>query len=127
MNLLRRLTQSRTSEIDNVGDFRLQRARVVSKTSQKAGWVLRTFLSRDIPTLRTLWKATVQPHCDYASQLWHPALVASHILELEAPLWALTRRMNGIQRLDYWERLSRSGLQSIERRAEHYKVFYMWI
>jgi ribonuclease P/MRP protein subunit RPP40 len=112
--------------MDAKGTFAAQRQGAVKKTSQKAGWILRTFLTREVPTLRTLWKSLVQPHLDYASQLWYPALVARDIEEMEAPLRAFTRRMGGLRHLSYWKRLEASSLQSSERRAERYKIIYLW-
>ena len=56
--------------IDHQMSFKAQRAKAQSKASQKAGWVLRTFSTRALGPLRTLWKALVQPHLDYSSQLW---------------------------------------------------------
>ena len=112
--------------MDSDANFHAQRSASVAKTSQKAGWVLRTFLTREIPLLRTLWKSLVQPHLDYASQLWFPCLNARDQEEMEAPLRAFTRRMEGLRDMSYWDRLTESGLQSAERRAERYKVVYMW-
>ena len=113
-------------QMDAGANFHAQRSAAAAKTSQKAGWVLRTFVSREIPLLRTLWKSLVQPHLDYASQLWFPCLNARDQEEMEAPLRAYTRRMSGLKGLDYWERLVNSGLQSAERRAERYKILYLW-
>lgn len=69
-----------TMDVD--GDFSQQRFKVLAKTNQMAGCVQWTFYSRDINLMRTLWRSTVQPHCDYASQLWSPMLVASHIQQM---------------------------------------------
>ena len=81
--------------MDAEGDFRDQRAKVIKKTNQMAGWALTSFYTRDHRTMKTLWNSLIQPHMDYASQLWYPSLVASHIQDMESPLRAFSRRFSG--------------------------------
>ena len=45
--------------MDSAGSFRAQRAKAASKTRQKAGWVLRTFRSRELGLMRELWKSLI--------------------------------------------------------------------
>ena len=69
--------------IDSKGDFRPQRVAVAAKTAAKAAWALRTFRSRAPALMRTLWRAVIQPHQDYASQLWAPVGLRGDIRLLE--------------------------------------------
>ena len=48
---------------------------IASKAQQQCGWILRTFKSRHITIMKTLWTSIVQPHIDYCSQLWMPSKV----------------------------------------------------
>ena len=80
-------------------DFRDQRAAAAAKANAKAGWVLRTFNSRGIPLMRTLWRTLVQPHQDYASQLWAPVGLRRDIKLHEEPLRSFTKRMAGLRLL----------------------------
>ena len=43
-----------------------------SKCNNLAGWILRSFVSRDRLTMLTLFKSLVISRLDYASQLWSP-------------------------------------------------------
>ena len=43
--------------------------KAVTKTTQKAGWIMRTFNNRDINFMRILWRKLCQPHLDYCSVL----------------------------------------------------------
>ena len=45
------------------------------KGSNLSGWILRTFTTRDIITMMTLFKSLVPPRLEYDSQLWSPHLV----------------------------------------------------
>ena len=108
--------------VDARGDFKAQRAAVVSKVKAKAAWVLCTFKSRDISTLRTLWKSLVRPHQDYANQLWAPAGVPSQLKAQEAPLRAFTKRMGGLRHMHYWDRLAITGMSSTEHRVDRYRA-----
>ena len=97
-----------------------------AKTASKAAWVLRTFQGRQLPLMRTLWRTLVQPHQDYASQLWAPVGLQGDLQLQEAPLRAFTRRVRGLTDLPYWERLDRMNLLSTERRQERYRIIYTW-
>ena len=68
----------------------------------------------------------IQPHQDYASQLWSPADQLGDIQIQEAPLRAFTKRVWGLYETPYWERLQCLGLLSCERRQERYKILYVW-
>jgi hypothetical protein len=112
--------------IDSDGDFVSQRREAARKTTAKAGWILRSFHSRDKALLRSLWMSLCQPHSDYGSQLWSTAMAPSAIELQEAPLRTFTRKMTGLKKMSYWDRLSAANLSSIERRAERYRIIYAW-
>ena len=112
--------------IDSNGDFRSQRLKAQRKTMSKCSWILRTFKSRDPGLLKSLWQSLAQPHQDYASQLWTPVARTGEIAWQEKPLRQFTRRMKGLSHLNYWDRLSQMKMLSCERRAERYKIIYMW-
>ncbi len=112
--------------MDSRGDFCPQRAKAAAKTLAKASWVLRMFATKDLSTMRTLWKSLVQPHQDYASQLWAPVGLLGDLRAQEAPLRAYTRRIRGLGHLTYWERLRASGLSSMERQQDRYMILYIF-
>ena len=58
--------------VDDCVNYESQLYKAVSKTKQKAGWVLRTFSSRYVEFLRTMWRSLVQCHLDYGNILWAP-------------------------------------------------------
>ena len=98
----------------------------VAKAKNKAGWILRTFKTRSVELMRTLWNSLVQPHLDYGSVLWSPSDVKKHLKFCESPLRSFTKKAWGLSNLNYWERLARFKVNSFQRRMERYKVTYIW-
>ena len=72
-----------------------------------------------------LYKSLVQPHLDYCVQLWYPHKVHD-MQKLEAIQRTFTARINNLSDLDYWDRLSKLHLFSVQRRYERYIVIYIW-
>ena len=91
--------------MDSEANFWIQRSTCVNKTIRKASWVLRTFNSRSKSTLVPLWKSLIQPHMDYCSQLFSPTDKVGDLRTMEQPLRTFSRRINGYQNLNYWQRL----------------------
>ena len=58
--------------VDDQISYEDQLLKAVNKAKQKAGWVLRTFSSRGVELLRTIWRSLVQCHLDYGNILWAP-------------------------------------------------------
>ena len=100
--------------------------KAVSKTKQKSAWVLRTFSTREVPFLRTLWRSIIQCHLDYGNILWAPYSLKYKLRLLESPLREYTRRGKGLQEVNYWDRLKIFKLSSAQRRVERYRLIYTW-
>ena len=73
----------------------------------------------------TLWKSLIQSKLDYCSQLWSPPDQAS-IGKLESVARNFTSQIDGMDGLDYWERLHSLHLYSQERRRERYQIIFLW-
>ena len=98
---------------------------VCTKGRQQAGWVMRTFRTRESKPMLTLYKAMVLPHLEYCCQLWSPIKVGN-ILKLEAIQRSFTSKIREVTHLNYWERLEALGLYSLERRRERYIIIYVF-
>ena len=75
--------------------------------------------------MMSLYRALILPLLEYCCQLWSPS---SHTLirQLEAVQRSFTSRLRGLAGDDYWERLRKLRLYSLERRRERYVVIYVW-
>ena len=84
--------------------------------------ILRTFTTREIITMMTLFKSLV---LDYASQLWSPHLLKSIYL-IEKVQRSFTKHITGIKNKPYDERLKLLNLYSVQRRRDRYQIIYLW-
>ena len=88
-------------------------------------WIYRTFSTRDVLTMLTLWKSLVLPHIDYCSQLWSPTK-RYQIQKLEALQKCYLNGISKLKHLNYWQKLKATKLYSLERRRERYRIIYTW-
>ena len=112
--------------IDSDMTFKTHINTIISKTNNKCSWILRTFYNRELHTLRMLWKTLAQPHLDYGALLWYPTGNHSLMEGLEGPLRSFTRNIKGCKQMNYWQRLDFTGINSVERRIERFKIIYTW-
>ena len=95
------------------------------KCNNLAGWILRSFVSRDKLTMLTLFKSLVVSRLDYASQLWSPHKI-SQITQIEKVQRSFTKHITGLRDLSYHERLQTLKLYSLQRRRERYCIILIW-
>jgi len=107
------------------GRYDLHTSKVVTKSRQMCGWIFRTFQTRELTPMMTLYKTMVLSRLDYCSILWHPTGKAL-VDEVESIQRLFTRRISGLGSLSYWERLETLKLYSIQRRHERYMIIYMF-
>ena len=72
-----------------------------------------------------IWKSMIQSRLDYCSQLWSPGL-ASQIVKLENVQRNFTKKIYGMEDLNYRERLEKLYLYSQERRRDRYMIIFIW-
>ena len=88
---------------------------IVSKAKSVAAWVLSVFRTRDRNVMLTLYKSLVRSHLEYCCPVWHPKKI-SDIEEVEEVQRVFTRKILGMESLNYWDRLKRLSLMSLQRR-----------
>ena len=75
--------------------------------------------------MRHMFNTIVQPHIDYCSQLWMPQ-EGQNLEKIEKLLRDFTKKIPGMEGLNYWERLGKLKMNSEQRRLERYQVIYTW-
>ena len=110
--------------VSSTGDFREQIFKVVSKAKQRAGWINRSFMRNTIEFRRFMYKTYVQGLLN-GSQVWAP-IEPALILHLESVQRLYTVQTEGLQNCNYWTRLKRMKLYSVQRRMERYRIIYLW-
>ena len=110
---------------------------VATKGHKMENWILRTFISRNLTTMKILLKSIVVPQTEYGSVIWGP-FDQGQINLLEKIQKRFTNKIAEFQINDennpgkkkcgvrYPERLKRLKIFSLERRRERYTILYMY-
>jgi hypothetical protein len=98
---------------------------VVEKAKNLTSWILRTFESRERNVMLTLFKSLILPKIEYGSQLYFPYKI-TEISSIENIQRHFTRQIHGYSHLNYYDRLTKLKLFSLQRRAERYLIIYIW-
>ena len=110
--------------------------KVVSDGQRLSGYVLRTFKTRDRYLMGTLLRSLVVSQMEYGCVIWSPT--DSHLIKLlESVQRRFTSRISEfnqydealgmmICRVNYWQRLKRLRIFSLERRRERYMILYIY-
>ena len=92
-----------------------------------SGWTMRTFQSRERGPMSTIWNSLIRPHLDYCSPLWSPRPSNFQEIDLlEETYRSFTRQIEGMDGLDYAQRLKELKRSSIQRRHERFKIIYLY-
>jgi hypothetical protein len=105
--------------------FEVHNDTAVNKAKRAAGYILRTFKSRSKEIMLPLLKTLVLPKLEYCSILTAP-YKKEDINKMEQVQGSFTAKIEGIQHLNYWDRLKELDLYSLERRRERYAIIYVW-
>ena len=97
----------------------------VQSGRKMASWVLSVFRDRSPFIMMTLYKAMVRSKLEYCCPVWSPSKVQD-IKALENIQRYFTRKIAGCQDLDYWDRLKKLMLLSLQQRRERYCIIHVW-
>ena len=97
--------------------------KITSEAKAMAAWTLRTFESRDRFTMLRLLKTYIIPRVEYSSPCWSPYLIKDITL-LESVQRSYTAQIDGMDDLDYWQRLEKLKLFSLQRRRERFIIIH---
>ena len=104
-----------------------QTEEAIAKARVMAGWALRTFCTREKEPMKTLWNALIRPNLDYCSPLWSPRPSNYKAIDLlEDTQRSFTRKIKGMENIDYAHRLKKLKMYSTQRRHERYKILYIY-
>ena len=109
---------------------------VMSSGKRLSGWALRVFHTKDTNSLITLYKALVLTKMEYACIIWSPT-DAHSINHLENVQRRFTSRLPCFQTyntyldlpvctVDYWTRLQKLKIFSLQRRRERYMIIHIY-
>ena len=72
-----------------------------------------------------LHKSFARSKMEYCCPLWHTRKI-NDIQMIETVQRTFTTRISGMEGLNYWQRLKKLNLLSLQRRRERFSIFYMW-
>ena len=123
-----RLTKDLGVLIDNNLDFSAHINDTVRRASCRANLILKCFTSNDTKTMMRAFLTYVRPTLEYASPIWSPHTLKD-ITAIESVQRRFTKRLTGLFDLNYHDRLSNLGLETLELRRKkmtsslHIKLF----
>jgi hypothetical protein len=88
---------------------------ICSKANARANLILRCFRTKCVDVLLDAFKVYVRPLVEYASSIWSPRLICD-IVMLERVQRRFTKRLPGLYRLSYEDRLQQLNIDSLESR-----------
>ena len=98
---------------------------IAASATSMAAWVLNVFKTRNACIMVTLYKSLIRSRLEYCSPLWNPTKLGD-IRALENIQRSFTAKIEGLGNLNYWERLSKLKLLSLQRRRERFILFHAW-
>ena len=90
-----------------------------------AAWVLSIFRTRSPLLMITLYKTMVRSKLEYCCPVWDPSKI-DDICGIENIQRNFTRKISSCSNLNYWERLKKLKLMSLQRRRERYIIIHTW-
>ena len=98
---------------------------IVRRASLLSGWIFSVFRDRSPEVMLQLFKSLVRPILEYCCLVWDPTKPGD-IKAIENVQRCFTRRLDGMQNLDYWARLKVLNLMSLQRRRQRYMLIHVW-
>ena len=83
------------------------------------------FRHKKCSPLMTLYKSLVRSRVDYCCPVWS-TVTKQNLCAAEAIQRSFTARISSFKDLDYWERLKKLHLMSLQRRRERYIILHMF-
>ena len=98
---------------------------VITSCKIKQGIILRKFVTRKEEPMMKMFKTYIRSKIDYCCLVWSP-WCAKDIDKIERIQRNFTSKIEGLEKLDYHERLKKLNLYSLERRRERFMIISAW-
>ena len=98
---------------------------IVTSSKIMSGVILRTFSTRQEGPMIRMFNSYIKSKLEYCSLVWSP-WHQKEINKLERIQKNFTSKIEGLEQLDYHQRLKKLNLYSLERRRERYLIINAW-
>merc|ERR1712106_149728 len=105
--------------------FREHLNSVVTSSKIMRGMLLRTFTTRQEVPMMTMYNTYIRSKMEYCSLVWSPSQ-KKDIDRLERVQKNFTNKIDGLEHLNYHQKLKKLKLYSLERRRERYMIINAW-
>merc|ERR1712082_408026 len=99
--------------------------KIINSSKVVMGMLLRMFSTREKKPMLTMFNTYIKSKMEYCCIVWSP-VSKKWIYERERIQKSFTSKINGMEELDYHERLKKLNLYSLERRRERFMIIYGW-
>ena len=106
-------------------NFREHIDNITSSSKIVMGMLLRTFSTRDKEPMIQMFNTYIKSKLEYCCIVWSP-VEQQYINELENIQKIFTKKIDGMDGLDYHERLKKLNMYSLERRRDRYLIINGW-
>ena len=106
-------------------DWDLHINNICKSATKISFWILNIFYSREKTTMITLFNSLVRSKLEYCCQLWNPEKT-KHIDAIERIFRGFSRKIDNMAQFDYWTRLKKLNLMSLQRRRERSIIILVW-
>ena len=111
--------------IDNQLNWNQHIFNISKKAKQISGWILSVFYSRNKVPMLILFKSLIRSRLEYCCEVWNPHQT-QYINQIENIQRSFTFKIDGMRDFNYWERLERLGIRSLQRRREKLVILHVW-
>ena len=106
-------------------EFREHINNITTSSKIIMGMLLRTFNTREKEPMIKMFNAYIKSKLEYCCIVWSP-VKQEYINELEDIQKIFTKKIDGMEGLNYHERLKKLNMYSLERRRDRYLIIYGW-
>ena len=99
--------------------------KIVTSSKIMSGVLLRTLSTRESEPMMKMFNSYLKSKLEYCSLVWSP-WHQTEINKLERVQRNFTSRIDGLEELNYHQRLKKLNLYSLERRRERYLIINAW-
>ena len=111
--------------LDNQINWNIHYHTIYQKSKRISGWILSSFYSRNKVPMLVLFTTLVRPILEYGCVVTFPYLKKDIVL-LEQIQRSFTSKIFGFKDLNYWERLEKLDIRSLQRRREKLIITHIW-
>ena len=111
--------------IDENLNFKIQINTLHKVCRQLCGWIFSVFHTRNRETMLILFKSLIRSKLEYGCEIFNPHQI-KEIIAIEQIQRTFTSRIAGMQNYNYWERLVKLKIMSLQRRREMKIIIHLW-